>query len=546
MAGNTAQADDDLCKECASLKLSVHDFLSSVDNVSRNTSERTSFHKIALPATNILSGRRCRFCRFLIAAFVDCNPQALGKESPLWDGVDCTLEWVQDGRSIGQIGKNTALTRRLRLSTTNKSISDAYLVLMAPEGQSHRFLGRSINPLRIDVNMIRRWLRDCEMYHGTKCAPLSATSTERLLKNPRFRVIDVWSECVVTGIDGPFIALSYVWGDVQPHRLTKSNAHQFFRPGALTEMSLQILRTIRDALEVTKQLGYRYIWIDSYCIIQDDVDDTTTMIQLMDMIYTAASLTICAAEGAAAHSGISGILAANRNSPQITVQYEKDVCLMASESAESYIARSVWNSRAWTFQERLCSTRSLVFAEGRAFFQCRTSSMREDIHMESTTSNDYDSGWSLELKDVPGRLFSENPVRQYTKCTELFTERKMAYDNDKLKAFSAIQSILSNNMNSDFHFALPTAYFDFALLWIPLTPTRRLPGFPSWSWCGWGAKVEYKYQTLEGGFANLHEWCNTRTWITWYRKASQSDRFEYIWDGRRGGLPGRWSGYTVQ
>ncbi|KAH7068888.1 hypothetical protein BKA63DRAFT_97450 [Paraphoma chrysanthemicola] len=270
------------------------------------------------------------------------------------------------------------------------------------------------------------------------------------------------------------------------------------------------------------------------------------MIQLMDMIYTAASLTICAAEGAAAHSGISGILAANRNSPQITVQYEKDVRLMASESAESYIARSVWNSRAWTFQERLCSNRSLVFAAGRAFFQCRTSSMREDIHMESTTSTEYDSGGSLELKDVPGRLFSENPVRQYTKCTELFTERKMAYDKDKLKAFSAIQSILSTNMNSDFHFALPTAYFDFALLWIPLTPTRRLPDFPSWSWCGWGAKMEYKYQTLEGVFANLYEWCNTRTWITWYRKASQSDRFEYVWDGRRGGLPGRWSGYTVQ
>ncbi|KAH7068887.1 hypothetical protein BKA63DRAFT_97457 [Paraphoma chrysanthemicola] len=119
------------------------------------------------------------FAVFLISAFVDCNPEAVGNESPLWDGgVDCTLEWVQDGRSLGQAGKNTALTRRLRLSTTNKSISDAYLVLMAPEGQSHRFLGRSINPLRIDVHMIHRWLGDCEKYHGTKCAPLSAASTE--------------------------------------------------------------------------------------------------------------------------------------------------------------------------------------------------------------------------------------------------------------------------------------------------------------------------------------------------------------------------------
>jgi hypothetical protein len=32
-------------------------------------------------------------------------------------------------------------------------------------------------------------------------------------------------------------------------------------------------KTFREALQVTKALGYQFIWIDALCIIQDDPDD---------------------------------------------------------------------------------------------------------------------------------------------------------------------------------------------------------------------------------------------------------------------------------
>ena len=152
-------------------------------------------------------------------------------------------------------------------------------------------------------------------------------------------------------------------------------------------------------------------------------------------------------------------------------------------------------------------------------------------------------GWSLEQKDSPVRLFSENPLRQYTKSVQLYTERNLSFSEDKLNAFSAILKLLSANVMSDFFAALPTAYFDFALLWTQTVPSERIPGFLSWSWCGWANSIEYRYSTLEGVLINLHEWLTSRTWIIWYSKNNAETTIRPVWDGEKNGLAGRWKGY---
>lgn len=64
--------------------------------------------------------------------------------------------------------------------------------------------------------------------------------------------------------------------------------------------------------------------------------------------------------------------------------------------------------------------------------------MCEDIHMEGFSSLEGVQEWSLVLKDIPGRIFSENPLKQYTKCVQLYTERALTVVTDKLFAFTAI------------------------------------------------------------------------------------------------------------
>ncbi len=93
-------------------------------------------------------------------------------------------------------------------------------------------------------------------------------------------------------------------------------------------------------MELTKLLGYKYIWIDAFCIIQDDPDDWQSITEGMYVIYAGASLTICVGTGDA-HSGIPGVLEHDREFSQTTGFYNEEVQLMVFQPAEVYIKRSV-------------------------------------------------------------------------------------------------------------------------------------------------------------------------------------------------------------
>jgi len=293
---------------------------------------------------------------------------------------------------------------------------------------------------------------------------------------------------------------------------------------------------------LTKSLGYKYLWVDSVCIIQDDKEDWDAIVDVMDAVYNLAALTICAAGGDSSF-GTRGIVNNSRQFRQTLIRYNETVQLMVSHPAEHFIKHGVWDSRAWTFQEHLCSRRLLIFVHDRVFYNCRQSIMCEDIHMEKDSVAGGQQSWSLEMRDALGRLFSENPLRQYTKCVQLFTRRHMTKRSDKLPAFHAIATLLSTNLSSEFQVGLPTSYLNFALLWTPSASLRWIPDFPSWSWSGWDDAIQYSYPTLEGALVNIHDWLAARTWVEWYVVTPHSEP-ALAWSGEKTGLTGRWEGYA--
>jgi hypothetical protein len=131
--------------------------------------------------------------------------------------------------------------------------------------------------------------------------------------------------------------------------------------------------------------------------------------------------------------------------------------LMLSHPAESYIERSKWSSRGWTFQERLLAQRCLIFTAGRVFLQCRGTTFCEDI-VESPR------GWSIELLNSPMRINDNNSIRQYVTFVRLYTPRRLTYANDVLNAFEGVQGILSSPLKANFFHGLPDSIFDLALL----------------------------------------------------------------------------------
>ncbi len=214
------QDDGTLCELCFSLNLTIDCFLGSAGVESSAQAGR--FHKINLPSSNIIQDNaQCPFCRLLISAVIESNPDRSDIKDLIANGIDLSLEWIKDGRILDTDAVKTQSTRCLRLFSPNKTISDAYLVLLASNQYNKEFLGRKVVSTSIDLERVRSWLRDCESKHGSRCTPLRSPATKDLQKNPGFRLIDVYSKCITTGVQEPYLALSYCWGTQTFDRLFK-------------------------------------------------------------------------------------------------------------------------------------------------------------------------------------------------------------------------------------------------------------------------------------------------------------------------------------
>lgn len=92
------------------------------------------------------------------------------------------------------------------------------------------------------------------------------------------------------------MALSYVWGAQPVFKTLEENFKKLKCPGELLHHWDLFLRSIQDAMHLAKLIGYRYLWIDSLCIIQDNDTDKMKQLVTIDTIYTRAALTIVAAD----------------------------------------------------------------------------------------------------------------------------------------------------------------------------------------------------------------------------------------------------------
>jgi hypothetical protein len=100
----------------------------------------------------------------------------------------------------------------------------------------------------------------------------------------------------------------------------------------------------------------------------------------MFSIYSRAITTIVALSGSNAASGLPGIPPTRRNASSHPIALglshvpRRDLNATDSPGADQY----VYNSRAWTWQERLISPRSIIFLPEQVSFQCRVSVCCED------------------------------------------------------------------------------------------------------------------------------------------------------------------------
>jgi hypothetical protein len=167
-----------------------------------------------------------------------------------------------------------------------------------------------------------------------------------------------------------YLTLSHCWGhtDSQTTKLTAKTLVFFHDSIALAELP----QTFRDAVEITRELGFRYLWIDCMCIFQEDPDDWRREAALMSKVYANSRLNIAAASATDSSQGcfrdrdLSRVLnyidgpACDDVGPQSRVLTPSDMWSHEVEEAPLH-------QRGWVLQERVLSPRVVHFAEKQVY-----------------------------------------------------------------------------------------------------------------------------------------------------------------------------------
>jgi hypothetical protein len=192
---------------------------------------------------------------------------------------------------------------------------------------------------KIEYNLIKKWLALCDEQHRAETPWQLSCVSRNIALVSGMQVIDCCENVIVpyTSKNEDYIALSYVWGASNAQEW-KPNSEAGFLP-----------KLIEDAMVVVRMLGFRYLWVDRYCIPQNDEQLRQVQIQQMGKIYTESALTIIVVAGNDPDYGILGVSSTLRTSrPSILID---DHCLVGIRPPANEIRKSKWSTRGWTYQK---------------------------------------------------------------------------------------------------------------------------------------------------------------------------------------------------
>lgn len=346
----------------------------------------------------------------------------------------------------------------------------------------------------IDFGLVKRWINLCKHKHGAAC------NRSETGKSPAKRLLDVEKNCIV---DGPnvdeYFTLSYVWGMAAQFMLTKDVVNDSTNEGFFSSIGTKIPRSIRDAMQVCRNIGVRYLWVDALCIVQDDEQDKSDQIGLMDEIYGHALAVLIVAAGDGAEHGIPGMGQRTRAIINCEEAVDGKILMTSLASTTNSAKRSHWNTRAWTYQEYILGNRLLVFTETYVFFRCAQAIFRDGEVLSATEeptpvpAQSSDDWISVTTNDIPEDMDPKEVWKQYYDgLLAFYLRRNMKFDTDSLPAFSGVLKVLSKRLGP-FHHGLPKKYFGRSLLWNDAHHGifERRKCFPSWSWAGWKWNFEF-------------------------------------------------------
>lgn len=301
----------------------------------------------------------------------------------------------------------------------------------------------------------------------------------------------------------PYLALSYCWGKqphptapVQPVLLRRSTLQDLVAGIRLESLS----QSVQDAVLVTRKLGFRYLWVDALCIIQDCNIDKDREISQMASIYKNATVTLAASSsGCAADGFLSKTSRPYHPKTSVQIPMADGRTGTVYLSTEPYEPEHPLDKRGWALQEFALSSRLLMFSDYELLWQCKKVDLRgvtgkglEYLQLLETLP------WSVFAEDAESYFGSLESDKIYIWKTvvQQYTGRKLTDPEDRLRALMGITTELEALWRDANVYGLWKAWFIQLLAWYKPQADREtkrcLGRAPSWSWASLSGAICYE------------------------------------------------------
>jgi hypothetical protein len=263
--------------------------------------------------------------------------------------------------------------------------------------------------------------------------------------------------------------------------------------------------TLRHAVQLTRLLDIKYLWIDALCIIQHNQDDWAREAAQMSSVYSQALLTI-AADGAA--DTYAGLFRARSERHGTSVELpwplgDPDdgagpLKLHVTPSFRSFkdeMDSTPLSKRGWTFQERALSARIIHFTPEMCYWECKDACIGEDDEIGKYNVTDgFFHLTDLLLPPDGGRALTKARMHdKWAWVMEQYTCRQLTKAGDLFAALEGIATVFSEKeMLGKYYCGLWEDEFLRHLLWFSSRPEDGSQGIPhrrseeyrapTWSW----------------------------------------------------------------
>ncbi|KAH6683453.1 heterokaryon incompatibility protein-domain-containing protein [Halenospora varia] len=348
------------------------------------------------------------------------------------------------------------------------------------------------------LNTLSTWIDTCKSEHK-----ICSWDEESVLPA---RVIDVGSEdqdprlVTTNGETGSWVTLSHCWGGQVAITTTEETLSQ--RHAAIP---LDVFPpSFQDAVILTRKLGFKYIWIDSLCIIQNCREDWNRESVKMYEVYSNSALNISATASRNAKEGIFETANGRRS---ITMRnlltlpsFSNSKTVKGQISWRRFtLGESVYNEplhrRAWVLQESVLSPRRIDFASGQTYWSCRTTSLCESFPHIDTGDNETLIVSAKDLFRMEATNHAPNPVCHpvgpyntpiswWDKMLHSFFKREVSVHSDLLPAVAGVAAKIEERSGYTYKAGLWLEDFHRGLLWQSHGSVEKVENAtaPSWSW----------------------------------------------------------------